>query len=182
MTRRLFNLLTVLSLLLCVAVLVLWVSGAVAMHEHGWRTGRHWWCVGFDSDGVAAGYCQAAAPVTGGADAVRWDWDRAEPGSGPLAKVGLEWGRVAVMRGTPILSRLEVLSGLFQVPTPAQYVRLPWWLLAALTGAIPAARVLSAYRRRGRQRAGRCGRCGYDLRASPDRCPECGIAPPPSSV
>jgi hypothetical protein len=51
-----------------------------------------------------------------------------------------------------------------------------WFLLAA--ASLPPALWLTRWRRerRGRARAalGLCRRCGYDVRATPERCPECG--------
>jgi hypothetical protein len=51
------------------------------------------------------------------------------------------------------------------------------WMLFLLTGILAAAVFYKD--RQGKQRklwldSGRCGQCGYDLRATPDRCPECG--------
>jgi hypothetical protein len=53
------------------------------------------------------------------------------------------------------------------------------WLLAAFTAPLPATWLLLTWRRRRRDRLARggCPSCGYDLRATPGRCPECGAVP-----
>jgi hypothetical protein len=54
---------------------------------------------------------------------------------------------------------------------------LPIWYLLTVLLMAPAARGFSILRRYRRRRANVCRNCGYDLRASPELCPECGIAP-----
>jgi hypothetical protein len=56
-------------------------------------------------------------------------------------------------------------------------VRIDNWLIAMLTAPLPTWRLLAYLKRRKRQsRAakGQCMTCGYDLRGTPKRCPECG--------
>jgi hypothetical protein len=60
-----------------------------------------------------------------------------------------------------------------------QLLIVPHWVLLAFFSLLPSARVvtwgvrrLKAGRRGG---AGRCLNCGYDLRATPELCPECGL-------
>ena len=56
---------------------------------------------------------------------------------------------------------------------------VPHWFVALLLIAAPARWSASHLTRGGRRRDGRCLACGYDLRATPDRCPECGAVPKP---
>jgi hypothetical protein len=50
----------------------------------------------------------------------------------------------------------------------------PHWTPIILFLILPAIRLNQILRRRRRIRRGQCVECGYDLRASSDRCPECG--------
>jgi len=56
-----------------------------------------------------------------------------------------------------------------------------WWP-ASVLGVVNLCVAARAWRRKALWSGGSCRKCGYDLRATPDRCPECGtaaIAPKP---
>lgn len=51
---------------------------------------------------------------------------------------------------------------------------IPLWLPTLLTAAVLIPQYFAIVRRSRRRGQGRCEQCGYDLRGSIDRCPECG--------
>ena len=53
-------------------------------------------------------------------------------------------------------------------------VGLPHWLLILICGVLPLYSLYTLTRSRLRFDFGHCATCGYDLRATSDRCPECG--------
>ena len=80
----------------------------------------------------------------------------------PRARVDVAQLPAIRRRWTIWLGRPVVTLPYSAVSVPCLFAPIGWSILA--------------YRRRIRRSAGRCVGCGYDLRASPDRCPECGRA------
>ncbi len=61
-------------------------------------------------------------------------------------------------------------------PRVAQRVTVPYWLIAIACAALPCWRA-RRYAMRTAPDGNLCACCGYDCRATPDRCPECGVVP-----
>jgi hypothetical protein len=80
-------------------------------------------------------------------------------------------------------TRIRAGFGVFWAGPDEVAMVLPHWFLAALF-ASPTLVVMAKWtRRHRRQSKGLCVACGYDLRASSGRCPECGhIVPQLASV
>jgi hypothetical protein len=170
MRRRLLNALTALLLLLCVAVVALWVRSDRVTDGVAWgratRTGTldtiSIWAAGSGGGRVAL-VRVSSLPLREAPDRVGLSYRR-EP-SRPLDRP----------RPAPTLwSRL----GFFMLEPPEQGVILPHWCLVLTTGALPAWRAIARGRAGKRAARGLCSACGYDLRATPGRCPECGTNVP----
>ena len=62
----------------------------------------------------------------------------------------------------------------FPIYLAACRLSLPMWLLILMFAVPAVAAVSNRIKWRRPVEPGFCGACGYDLRATPDRCPECG--------
>jgi hypothetical protein len=72
----------------------------------------------------------------------------------------------------------RVIVGYMMLRLDVRVISFPlWWVLSAVA-FFPMFRLAVALRRHKRL-SGLCSSCGYDLRATPDRCPECGTIPKP---
>jgi hypothetical protein len=166
MIRRLPSLPTILSLLVCVAVAAVWARSHTRCDRVGFAAARA------RPGKRPAGYTVLLSAYRGGLYLLWLESERDEP--------GLMWGF-----GSDVIDRPYVydpdpgqgLLGFRYAPRRAAvlnaegFVGLPLWFVLALAAAPAAFARARAARRR---RLGLCPCCGYDLRATPGRCPECG--------
>lgn len=87
-----------------------------------------------------------------------------------FCRLGFGWASVAPVVSDPGSSTPIAWKG--------QFLSLPLWLPILLLATFPACQATSWIRRNRRLRLGLCPTCAYDLRASQDRCPECGTILP----
>jgi hypothetical protein len=181
--RRPLNILTALSLLLCVAVLM------VSVRSY-WRVDTVYWHTYVRDDGTAIVHRHwNIASGNGGVWFEAETHDMTDLSVGPKlratfpARPVVRWNVSRSMNQRPAdISSTGFHASLDQRWTNpvgrvhSRTVRVPWWIVALPAAFLPV-RYLSLRRRRRRQYRvahALCPDCGYDLRASPGRCPECG--------
>ncbi len=164
MKRRLFNLAAAVSLVLCVATLATWIIARC----RPWATGN---------DTLRSAYFDKTYGLAtdGWVIAVRWMEIVDQPGERKIFSTDY----MGPGTRTFVFVRAPDGSGPRGQPWARHGVlAFPYWAAVIATAILPTWWVGRFVARRRRSRFTlTCQHCGYDLRATPDRCPECGAVP-----
>jgi hypothetical protein len=165
MRRRLFACSSLLSLLLLVLVCALWMRSYWARELIALQTDRFVLAL-HNGRGCAALTCATGTlnlRVNGGSGKTVYYERAIVPFSPVKAPLGMTYNSFPVSNSK--------WAGTMRIAGAAH------WFLATLTTVPPLVWLVRRLRRGSHQLVGHCTKCGYDLRATPDRCPECGAVP-----
>jgi hypothetical protein len=184
-----FKLATFASLALCLALAALWITSyftditllytteqftfdhsAINEERHVWMR----WYVGIGRGGMGVARVRSDGPAA----TVRLHGYRQTPPP-RFARTGWQWRR------GPFLAHHEQRPDLWSPGSEGPFawktqtdnaIAFPIAIPLILFALLPLHRLLRARRRNRWLTQGRCGCCGYDIRATPARCPECGAS------
>jgi hypothetical protein len=151
-TRWLFNLAAGVSLVVCLAILMVWAEARM-LH----RRRAHW--IGGQPGG---------ARVETRDEFFLISWGDLRPTTTPMRN-----------RDVRDVEALGILFRTVKLPSRSYHVWVRPALVIVASALLPVCWLASrmVLERARRRRHGLCRRCGYDLRATPERCPECGAVP-----
>jgi hypothetical protein len=192
--RKLALLLTSLSTLLLIAILILWVR---SYRHHDQFTASSPRALGRE---LARNYLLRTTVIrssAGGIGLFAWTSIQSEAAWAPLDYVRWVWEDMQVRPDYPWTASLFWGPGtrarrlgvgfehhtyrVLATPPLTTYrtvIVLPYWALCLPWAIAPAASLFRLLRARRRLAHDRCPTCAYDLRATTDRCPECGTLIP----
>ena len=179
MKRRIFRFASILSLIFCIASIALWMRS----HYKAGFVDFLWWNEHESMDksvgtemywGSGGGQVVMATTIGHGQENL---WYAQTYGS---RKFRFMYGekplrsRYGVYAGDPKYLLVRLGFGCFLPSRTGWILAFPIWAATAVSSVLPALFFTSVWKRRSLRQSGHCPRCGYDLRATPDRCPECG--------
>jgi hypothetical protein len=174
--RKLFNLAAAVSLVLCVATVALWIASYFVGMGAEWVSPSASLAldVGCSFGTMSIAKTEHAAPDATLARLRGFSYYVHAPRPplpqlaqlvGPFARFDFRFGGFAIFFYGP--------------PDPhGTSVLWPCWAAALVTSILPVAWFITRKKPAGNL----CRNCGYDLRATPDRCPECGTEAKPQST
>jgi len=183
MPRRRYTHLSAFSLVLCVAACALWIRSSnvcdVYRTQSGGRVTSNLRAVSFGSFYPPSEFGYWCGPATRN----DYEYDRSPGIRHDWRFLGFRW-RVTDGGAVPGI----IYVGIVLVPPRHQAdqavifrwrkgwsVEIPHWFLAVILAILPF-RWLRLRSKGAHRLNGFCHACGYDLRATPHRCPECGTA------
>jgi hypothetical protein len=181
--RYILNGLTVLSLVLCVATAGLWLSTLRVYKQI-----RQQYLHGGELVTLSGwSYKGRAVLLRSDADAKSWDspvrWESVRASEPEASRLGQSQARYLTGFVTGRWAGIQFGDKTYLAPRRkrTRVCDIPLHVPVVAFACLPLLRttqlLLRSHKRGRRVRLRLCPKCGYDLRATPDRCPECGTIP-----